>query len=78
VLFFYSVICCVLVFLIFSDTDSKGQATFESQIQLIVEWGSDEDNEKLYANDDFKNKALPHFNNALESKDFVFTKCAFN
>lgn len=61
----------------FSNIDSKGQATFQPHMQFIVEWNSLEDNAKLFANQDFKTKAVPIMMRAISKADFVFTKFAF-
>jgi uncharacterized protein (DUF1330 family) len=58
-------------------TDSKGQATYKPQMQFIIEWDSVEDNEKLFANKEFKTKAAPLMMNAVAKADFVFTKFSF-
>ncbi|MEK6154709.1 hypothetical protein WIW50_15680 [Flavobacteriaceae bacterium 3-367] len=59
------------------STDSKGQATYEPQMQFIIEWDSVEDNEKLFANKEFKTKAAPLMMSAVAKADFVFTKFSF-
>nr|WP_299488451.1 DUF1330 domain-containing protein [uncultured Allomuricauda sp.] len=54
--------------------DSRGQATFSPQMQFIVEWRSLEDKDKLFANQDFKTKAVPILMKAIDTFDPVFTK----
>lgn len=61
----------------FNNTDSKGQATYQPHMQFIVEWNSVEDNEKLFANNEFKTKAAPIMMKAVSKADFVFAKFAF-
>ena len=61
----------------FKKTDSKGQATFIPHMQFIVEWNSVADNQKLFANHDFKTKAIPVMMKAIAKFDAVFTKFAF-
>ncbi len=61
----------------FNKTDSKGQATFVPHMQFIVEWNSIADNQKLYANNDFKTKAIPEMMKAIAKFDAVFTKFSF-
>ena len=61
----------------FSPADSKGQATFVPQMQFIVEWNSVADNEKLFADHDFKTKAAPILMRAIAKFDAVFTKFNF-
>ncbi|AUP79453.1 hypothetical protein [Flavivirga eckloniae] len=58
----------------FQSIDSKGQATFEPQMQFIVEWRSLEDKEKLFSNEDFKTKALPILLKAIDTFEPVFAK----
>ncbi|MBL4668969.1 MAG: DUF1330 domain-containing protein [Flavobacteriales bacterium] len=62
----------------FSPVDSKGQATYTPHMQFIVEWDSLKDNEKLFANEEFKTKAIPLLNKAVEKFDAVFTKFSFS
>jgi len=62
----------------FSPSDSKNTATYTHQMQLIVEWDNLEDNKKLFANEDFKSKALPLMKESIEKADFVFTTFIFN
>ena len=54
--------------------DTKGQATFSPQMQFIVEWRSLEDKDRLFANEDFKTKAVPVLMKAIDTFDPVFTK----
>ncbi len=61
----------------FNKTDSKGQATFVPHMQFIVEWNSIADNQKLFANNDFKTKAVPEMMKAIAKFDAVFTKFSF-
>lgn len=61
----------------FNNIDSKGQATYQPHMQFIVEWNSVEDNEKLFANNEFKTKAAPIMMRAVSKANFVFTKFAF-
>ena len=61
-----------------SPVDSKGQATYTPHMQFIVEWNSVEDNTKLFANEDFKTKAIPILMEAVSKFDAVFTKFIFN
>lgn len=61
----------------FRPSDSKGTATYSNDMQFIVEWDSVEDNKKLFANEDFKTKAVPLMKKAVAKADFVFTKFVF-
>ncbi|GAB4512140.1 MAG: hypothetical protein Tsb004_17590 [Allomuricauda sp.] len=60
-----------------TTVESKGQATYEPHMQFIVEWDSLADNEKLFANEDFKTKAAPLMMSAIAKADFVFTEFSF-
>ncbi len=57
-----------------SIEDSKGQATFSPHMQFIVEWRSLEDKDKLFANEEFKTKAVPVLMKAIDTFEPVFTK----
>jgi len=61
-----------------STVEAKGQATYTPHMQFIVEWESVEDNTKLFADEDFKTKAIPLMMKAVAKFDAVFTKFVFN
>jgi hypothetical protein len=46
-------------------------------MQFIVEWDSIDDNNKLFADEDFKTKAAPLMMSAISKADFVFAEYIF-
>lgn len=61
----------------FAPSDSRGTATYNHDMHIIVEWDKLEDNAKLFDNEKFKNDAVPLLKKALSGSDFVFTKFNF-
>jgi len=61
----------------FIPSDSKGTATYSPEMQFIVEWETIDDNRKLFANEDFKTKAVPLMQKAVAKANFVFAKFIF-
>ncbi len=47
-------------------------------MQFIVQWDSVEDNQKLFANEEFRTQAAPLMQEAIAKADFVFAKFIFN
>ena len=60
-----------------SPTGTKEDSSYTHAMQFIVEWDSLEDKTKLFADEDFKLKALPLLHKAVETMDLVFAKFAF-
>lgn len=60
----------------FSNVDSKNQATYQPQMQFIVEWDSLEDKAKLFSNKEFNTKAKPLMMKAVAKADYIYG--AFN
>ena len=58
-------------------TGPESASSYTHDMQFIVEWDSVEDNAKLFADEDFKTKALPLLSAAIETMDLVFTKFVF-
>jgi len=57
--------------------DSKGAATYYSEVQLIVEWDNETDSHKLFANEEFLTKAMPLMQKAVRHSDYIYTKYKF-
>ncbi len=59
-------------------TDANGTSTYSNDMQFIVQWDSVEDNQKLFANEEFRTQAAPLMQEAIAKADFVFAKFIFN
>ena len=59
-------------------TDANGTSTYSNAMQFIVQWDSVEDNQKLFANEEFRTQAAPLMQEAMAKADFVFAKFIFD